>query len=330
MCQYSAVDGFPTQWHFVHLGSRAVGGAGLIMQEATAVSPEGRISHGDLGLWSEKHINEYIKINDFIVSNRCVPGIQLAHAGRKASATRGWEEARSLKKEEGAWTTFAPSAIAFSNKYCVPKKMTLSDIRKVVKDFEKAAHRSIYAGFQVVELHFAHGYLVHEFLSPLSNTRKDKYGGSFENRCRLALEITKAVARVIPDGTPLFVRLSCTDWVEGGWNINDSVKLAKLLKKEGVDLIDCSSGGNISGVNIPVQPGYQVPFASQIKKEAKILTSAVGLITKYKQAEEILNNNYADLVFLGREMLRNPYWAFNAAKKYKESIYYPKQYLRAK
>jgi len=330
MCQYSAVDGFPGEWHFVHYGSRAVAGTGLIIQEATAVSPEGRISYGDLGIWTDDQLVAYKKLTTYISSHNCIPGIQLAHAGRKASATKGWERARSLSKEEGAWKTYAPSAIAFSDKYSAPAEMSEDDIKKIVVDFKQASLRAVLAGYKTIELHFAHGYLVHEFLSPLSNLRIDKYGVSFENRCRLALEITRAVRSVIADVVPLFVRLSCTDWVEGGWNINDSVRLAKLLKEEGVDLIDCSSGGNISSAKIPIAPGYQVPFASQIKKEAEMLTCAVGLITKAAQAEEIISENKADIVLLGREMLRNPYWSLNAAKELNVDAEYPLQYLRAK
>lgn len=331
MCQYSADEnGFPTDWHFVHYGTRAAGGAGLIIQEATAVSPEARISVGDLGIWNDKHINSYKEITGFIASQNCIPGIQLAHAGRKASAAKGWEEPRSLRAEEGGWKTFAPSAIAFSDKYSSPAEMSDDDIKKVIDDFKLASNRAILAGYKIIELHYAHGYLVNEFLSPLSNMRNDMYGGSFENRCRLALEITRAVRSVISDNVPLFVRLSCTDWIDYGWDINDSVRLSKLLKEENVDLIDCSSGGNVVSARIPLSPGYQVPFASQIKMEANILTGAVGLITESSQAEEIISENKADIVLLGREMLRNPYWPFIAAKELNAEIQYPKQYLRAK
>ncbi len=330
MCQYSAVEGFPTQWHTVHYGTRAVGGAGLIIQEATAVCPEGRISSGDLGLWNDEQTYVYKKITNYIISQNCVPGIQLAHAGRKASAHLGWEKEGSKLIEDGGWKTYAPSAVAFSEKYTEPNEMSIDDIEKAKEDFRLAAIRSILAGYKIIELHFAHGYLVHEFLSPLSNFRKDNYGGSFENRCRLPIEITKIVRSVIPEGTPLFVRISSTDWTDGGWSIEDSVAFAKLLKDEGVDLIDCSSGGNVSGAKIPVAQGYQVPFASQIKRESEILTGAVGLITQPEQAEEIINNKHADIVLLGRELLRNPYWTLDAARKLNAEIDYPKQYLRAK
>jgi 2,4-dienoyl-CoA reductase-like NADH-dependent reductase (Old Yellow Enzyme family) len=330
MCQYSAVEGFPTQWHTVHLGTRAVGGAGIVFQEATSVSPEGRISLGDLGIWNDEQTYVYKKITNFISSQKCVPAIQLAHAGRKASASLGWDSAGSIKIEDGGWKTFAPSAVAFSDDYSEPLEMNIDDIKKVVDDFRQAAMRSILAGYKIIELHFAHGYLVHEFLSPLSNFRKDIYGGSFENRCRLAVDITKIVRDVIPQGTPLFARISSTDWAEGGWSIEDSVTLSKMLKESGVDLIDCSSGGNVHNAKIPVAPGYQVSFASQIKREADILTGAVGLITQPEQAEEIISNNHADIVLLAREMLRNPYWPQQAGKKLNADIDYPKQYLRGK
>lgn len=331
MCQYSAdKNGNPMHWHNVHYSSRVIGGAGLIIQEATAVSPKGRISVGDLGIWHDRQIFNYFSSNKYSIKNNCMPGIQLAHAGRKASATKGWEEARSLSKDEGGWRTFAPSPLAFSENYSVPVEMSERNINKLIKDFKSAAKRAINENFLFIELHFAHGYLVHEFLSPLSNKRNDKYGGSFENRCRLALEITRAVRSVMPEVVPLFVRLSCTDWVEGGWDINDTIRLVKLLKEEEVDLIDCSSGGNISNVKIPIAPGYQVPFASQIKKETGILTGAVGLITTTTQAEEILSQNHADIVLLGREMLRNPYWPLKAAKELNVDVEYPLQYLRAK
>ena len=330
MCMYSAVEGFPTQWHTVHLGTRATGGAGLIIQEATSVCPEGRISLGDLGIWNDEQTYVYKKITNFLTSQNCVPGIQLAHAGRKASAHLGWEIDGSTSIEDGGWKTYAPSAVAFSEKYTEPIEMTIDDINKAVEDFRLAAMRSILAGYKVIELHFAHGYLVHEFLSPLSNFRKDNYGGSFENRCRLALDITKTVRDVIPEGVPLFVRISSTDWTDGGWTLEDSVAFAKMLKGEGVDLIDCSSGGNVSGAKIPVAPGYQLPFASKIKRESDILTGAVGLITQPEQAEEIIADTLADLVLLGREVLRSPYWPFEAAKKLNADIDYPKQYLRAR
>ncbi len=330
MCQYSAIEGFPTQWHTVHYGTRAVGGAGMIIQEATSVSPEGRISIGDLGLWNDEQTYVYKKITNFISSRNCVPAIQLAHAGRKASASMGWEKQGSVKIENGGWKTYAPSALAFSDAYSEPLEMTTEDISKVIDDFRNAARRSILAGYKIIELHFAHGYLVSEFLSPLTNLRKDNYGGSFENRCRLAVEITKAVRDVIPEVTPLFVRISSIEWVENGWGIDDSVALTKILKENGIDLIDCSSGGNLNHQKISLAPGYQVPFAEQIKRESSIQTGAVGLLTSPEQCEDILDNNKADLVLLGREMLRNPYWALDAAKTLNADIDYPKQYLRSR
>ncbi len=330
MCQYSGVEGYSAQWHMVHYGARAVGGAGLIVQEATSVSPEGRISLGDLGIWNDEHTYVYKKLTNFLVSQNCVPGIQLAHAGRKASATRGWEETRSLSREEGNWKTYAPSAFPFSDKYSNPAEMNKDDIRKVVTDFKHAAQRAVLAGYKIIELHYAHGYLINEFLSPLTNLRKDEYGGNYENRCKLAIDIVKVVRDVIPDSMPLFARLSCTEWVDGGWNIDDSVQLAKILKDNGVDLIDCSSGGNISDAKIPLAPGYQVPLASKIRKEAEVMTGAVGLITDFNQADKIISNKDADIVLLGREMLRNPYWVLHAAKALNADIEYPNQYLRGK
>jgi 2,4-dienoyl-CoA reductase-like NADH-dependent reductase (Old Yellow Enzyme family) len=330
MCQYSSLDGFPTDWHLVHLGSRAVGGAALVMQEATAVSPEGRISPDDAGIWSESHSESYKKITSFIKSQNAIPGIQLAHAGRKASTYSPWKGRGEIKIEDGGWQTFAPNAEQFSKNYTVPVEMSLNDITKVINDFKTAAKLSVEAGFQVIEIHMAHGYLVHEFLSPLSNQRKDEYGGSLENRCKMANEIAKAIRNVIPDFMPLFVRISSTDWIEGGWDIEQSVIFARGLKEIGVDLIDCSSGGNIEKAKIPVGPGYQVPFSTRIKKDVNILTGGVGLITSAEQAEEIISNGNADIVFLARAMLRDPYWAIHAAKELNVDIEFPKQYLRAK
>jgi 2,4-dienoyl-CoA reductase-like NADH-dependent reductase (Old Yellow Enzyme family) len=331
MCQYSSKDGIPTDWHFVHLGSRAVGGAGLILTEATAVSPEGRISPDDAGIWNEELANAYMRITTFIKSQNSIPGIQLAHAGRKASTFAPWKGNGKVDLEKGGWQTLAPSAIKFADNYPDPKEMNGNDIKLVIDQFSNAAKRSIDAGFEIIELHFAHGYLVHEFLSSISNYRKDKYGGSLENRCRFAIEIAKSVRETIPNGIPLFVRISSTDWVEGGWDIDQSVQLAKWLKDIGVDLIDCSSGGNISKVQIPAGPAYQIPFAEKIKKEVKILTGGVGLITTAEQAEQIIKTEQADIVLLAREMLRDPYWALHAAKKLNVDLNdFPTQYLRAK
>ncbi len=331
MCQYSSNDGIPTDWHLVHLGSRAVGGAGIVFTEATAVSQEGRISPDDAGIWNDVQVNAYKKITSFIKSQKSVPGIQLAHAGRKASTFSPWKGNGKVSIENGGWQTLAPSAIQFGDDYPSPKEMDYKDIKVIIDQFREAAKRSIDAGFDIIELHFAHGYLVHEFLSPISNHRTDNYGGSLENRCRFAIEIVKSVREVIPDATPLFVRISASDWVEGGWDIDQSVQLAKWLKDIVVDLIDCSSGGNVSNAKIPAGPGYQIPFSQRIKKEANILTGGVGFITTAEQADQIINSDQADFVFLAREMLRDPYWALHAAKKLNVELdNFPKQYLRAK
>lgn len=331
MCQYSSYNGIPTDWHIVHLGSRAVGGAGIVFTEATAVSPEGRISPDDLGIWNEEQMNAFKKITLFIKTQNSVPGIQLAHAGRKASTFSPWKGNGKVSIENGGWKTLAPSQIKFEDNYPEPKEMSDNDIQLVVDQFRDSAKRSVKSGFEIIELHFAHGYLVHEFLSPISNRRTDNYGGSLENRCRLAIEIAKSTREVIPDGMTLFVRISSSDWVEGGWDIEQSVQLVKWLKDIGVDLIDCSSGGNVSNAKIPVGPGYQIPFSQRIKQETNILTGGVGLITTAEQAEKIINDEQADLVFLAREMLRDPYWALHAAKILKvELADFPKQYLRAK
>lgn len=330
MCQYSSIDGMPTDWHFVHLGTRAVGGAGLVMMEATAVSPEGRISPDDAGIWSDKHADAYKRITEFIAAQNSVPGIQIAHAGRKASTYSPWKGKGEVIPAEGGWLTMGPSPIPFAEGYPHPKEMTKEDIKMVVQQFKEAAERSIRAGFRLIELHFAHGYLVHEFLSPVSNHRKDEYGGNLENRCRLALEIVKAVRDIIPESMPLFVRISASDWVENGWDIEQSVQLSKWLKDSNTDLIDCSSGGNVSDVKIPIGPGYQVPFAERIKHETGILTGAVGFITSPIQAETIIRTGQSDIILMAKEMLRNPYWPLHAAKELKADIKWPNQYLRAK
>lgn len=330
MCQYSSVDGHATDWHLVHLGSRAVGGAGLIIQEATAVSPEGRISPGDMGLWSDAHIGKLTSIVSFIHQQGSVAGIQLAHAGRKASCREPWNGGKQLKKDEGGWQTVAPSAIAFHETEETPLALDTPGIAKVISDFQHAAERAVKIGYRVLEIHAAHGYLLHEFLSPLSNKRTDAYGGSFENRTRLLLEIVDSIHHVWPSSLPLFVRISATDWTENGWNIHESVQLAGILRAKGVDLIDCSSGGLVPGVKIPVTPGYQVPFAAQVKQEAKILTGAVGLITDANQAEEILKNQQADLIVMARQMLRDPYFPLHAAQELNDNITWPVQYERAK
>lgn len=330
MCQYSATDGFANEWHEMHLGSRAVGGAGLIIQEATAVSPEGRITPGDLGLYNDDQKAELKKIVNIIHQHGSVAGIQLAHAGRKASCDLPWRGGHQLALEEGGWPTVGPSPLPFAASDRPPQELELAGIRKVITDFKKATERSVEIGYKVLEIHAAHGYLINSFLSPLSNHRTDAYGGSFDKRSRLLLEIVDAVKTVWPKNYPLFVRISATDWADGGWTIEDSVQLAHLLKSKGVDLIDCSSGGLVPHVKIPVAPGYQVLFAERIKKETGILTGAVGLITSGKQAEEIVQNNQADLVLIARASLRNPYFPLHAAKELGVEIDWPVQYLRGK
>jgi len=330
MCQYSSEDGFANDWHLVHLGSRAAGGAGLVFSEATAVSAEGRITPSDLGIWKDVHIDLLKRITTFIEKNGAVPGIQLAHAGRKASHHVPWKGSAVLTGEEGAWQTFAPSAIGYKESDPLPKAMTIDDIKKVINDFSDAAKRSMDAGFKIIEIHAAHGYLINEFMSPLSNLRTDEYGGSFENRIRILLEIVSATRKIISNDLPLFVRISATDWVEGGWNEDDSVKLAAILKSKDVDVIDCSTGGNISTQNITPVPLYQVPFAEKIKKETGILTGAVGMITTAQRAEEILTNQQADLILLARQLLREPYFPLHAAKELGIDIPWPEQYDRAK
>lgn len=332
MCEYSAEDGLVNDWHLVHLGSRAVGGAGLVIVEATAVSPEGRISPGDLGIWSDKHVEPLARITRFMQAHGAVPGIQIAHAGRKASAALPWNGGGHLSDEAGGWPTVAPSAIAFGgNLTKVPAALTIEQIAAVQQDFVAAAKRSLAAGFEWLELHSAHGYLSHEFLSPISNHRTDRYGGSFDNRIRFLMETTAAVRAVWPDRLPLTVRLSCTDWVEGGWDLEQSVELSRRLKTAGVDLIDCSSGGTVPDAKIPSSPGYQVPFADRIRREAQLPTAAVGLITEPQQADEIIRRGQADVVLLARELLRDPYWPAHAARVlgHGGAVPPPKQYLRA-
>jgi len=330
MCQYSSVDGFASDWHLVHLGSRAVGGASLIIQEATAVSPEGRITPGDLGIYMDEHVQKLQTITQFIHQTGAVAGIQLAHAGRKASCAIPWNGGKQLIESEGGWETVAPSAIGFNPEDRAPHEMDQQDIVKVISDFKAAAERAVCAGYKVVEIHSAHGYLIHEFLSPLSNYRTDKYGGIFENRIRLLLEIVKAVKSVWLPNHPIFVRISATDWAEGGWNIDEAVRLSEILKTEGVDLIDCSSGGLVPYAKIPAGPGYQVVFSERIKKESGLLTGAVGLITEVPQAEEILRKGQADLILIARASLRNPYFALHAARDLGDDVTWPIQYGRAK
>jgi len=332
MCQYSSEDGAATDWHLVHLGSRAVGGAGLVVAEATAVSPEGRITPGDAGIWSDHHVEPIARINRFVKQHGAVPGIQIAHAGRKASAARPWEGGAHLADNAGGWPTLAPSALAFGGELPkVPRAMTEADIARVQGDFISATKRALAAGCDWLELHSAHGYLSHEFLSPLTNQRTDRYGGGFDNRIRFLLETTRAVRAVWPERLPLAVRISCTDWVPGGWDIEQSIELARRLKAGGVDLIDCSSGGTVPDAKIPVGPGYQVPFAERIRKEAAIATAAVGMITTPAQADEIVRQGRADLVLLAREFLRDPYWPMRAARAlgHPAAVSTPVQYARA-
>lgn len=330
MCQYSAKDGFANDWHLVHLGSRAVGGAGLVFTEAAAVSAEGRISPADIGIWKDEHIPMLQRITTFIEQQGAVPGIQLAHAGRKAGCRAPWEGGMQIPIAEGGWPVLAPSNIPFKETTLPVLGLTPVQIQELLQQFKMATKRALTAGFKVVEIHAAHGYLIHQFLSPMSNQRTDEYGGCFENRIRFLLEVVQAVQEEWPSDFPLFVRISATDWHEQGWHLEDSVALAKHLKQLGVDVIDCSSGGNISHVQIPVGPGYQVPFAAAIKKETGMLTGAVGLITMAAQANEILEQQFADFIFIAREFLRNPYFPMHAAKVLHENTVWPKQYERAK
>jgi 2,4-dienoyl-CoA reductase-like NADH-dependent reductase (Old Yellow Enzyme family) len=330
MCEYSSIDGFANNWHLVHLGSRAVGGAALIFTEAAAVSPEGRITPDDLGIWKDEHIDFLRSIATFLTEHGSIPGIQLAHAGRRASHFSPWKGARALQINEGAWETLAPSAIAYKEWEPLPKEMNKNEIGKVINDFSAAAERGQKAGFEAFEIHGAHGYLINEFLSPLSNKRSDEYGGSFENRIKILLEIVEAVRKIIHDEFPLFVRISATEWIENGWTINDSVKLALILKAKKVDLIDCSSGGNSHQQRIDLKPLYQVPFSEKIKRESGMLTGAVGLITTASEAENILTNGQADLIVIARQFLRDPYFPLHAAKELNVDIPWPVQYERAK
>ncbi len=330
MCEYSSVDGFANDWHLVHLGSRAVGGAGLVLTEAAAVSPEGRITGADLGIYRDEHVAKLREIVTFLHAHGAVAGIQLAHAGRKASCAQPWHGGARVTLADGGWTPVAPSAIPFDPADAAPRALTLHEIGDVIGDFVAATQRSLEAGFRVIELHAAHGYLLHEFLSPLANTRTDAYGGSFENRTRLLRDVSSAVRAVLPDDVPLFVRISATDWAEGGWDLEQSVRLAADLKPLGVDLIDVSSGAAVMHQKIAIGPGYQVPFAERIRADAGIPTGAVGLITEATQANEVLVEGRADLVFLARELLRDPYWPLHAASVLGAEIEWPVQYVRAK
>ncbi|HKL71036.1 MAG TPA: NADH:flavin oxidoreductase/NADH oxidase [Marinilabiliaceae bacterium] len=330
MCQYSSENGMANDWHLVHLGSRAVGGAGLVFTEAVAVTPEGRISPSDLGIWLDEHIEPLKRITSFIKSQGVSSGIQLAHAGRKASTLPLWEGGKQLNPNKGGWQTVAPTAIAFYEDDVAPVELSVQEIQDIISSFVHAAKRSVSAGFDVIEIHAAHGYLLNQFISPLTNKREDKYGGSFENRTRLLIEVTKGIRSLLPETMPLFVRISAEEWAAGGHTLKESVEVAKLLKANGADLIDCSSGGVVKEQKVSATVNYQVPFAEKIKKEVGIATGAVGLITDAHQAEDILKKGQADLIFIGREMLRNPYFPLLESEKLKTNLAWPKQYERGK
>jgi 2,4-dienoyl-CoA reductase-like NADH-dependent reductase (Old Yellow Enzyme family) len=330
MCMYSYMDGFSNDWQVIHLGARAVGGAGLILAEATAVEPIGRITPYDVGIWSDAHIEPLTHVTRAIKENGAVAGIQIAHAGRKAGSKRPWNIGKPNPPDElPSWQGVAPSPIAFSDEYAVPHELSAEEIHQIQNSFRAAAARALAAGFEWLEIHAAHGYLLHSFYSPLSNQRSDEYGGSFENRIRFLLETVRAVREVWDERLPLTVRISGTDWMAGGWNVDDSVDLARCLKAEGIDLIDCSSGGGTAQAKIPAGPGYQVPISESVRHAADIPTATVGLITAPEQADEIIRNGRADLVLLGREMLRDPYWALHAAQRLKQPAPIPLQYLRS-
>jgi 2,4-dienoyl-CoA reductase-like NADH-dependent reductase (Old Yellow Enzyme family) len=329
MCEYSATDGFANDWHLVHLGARAQGGAGLVIVEATGVTPEGRISDGDLGIWRDEQIPALKRIADFIHSQGAIAAIQLAHAGRKGSMTDQFTGERLLLPSEGGWQPVAPSAIAFSPSYAVPAALDQAGIDAVIEAFRQATQRALTAGFDLVEIHAAHGYLLHQFLSPLANQRTDSYGGSFENRTRLVLQVVDTVRAAWPAHLPVLIRISATDWADGGWNAEESVQLARLFRERGVDLVDVSSGGMVPNAQIPVGPGFQVKFAARIRREAGIPTAAVGFITDPAQANDIVAKGEADIVLLARELLRNPYWPVHAAAALDQPASWPPQYLRA-
>lgn len=330
MCQYSADGGLPNEWHRVHYGTRAVGGAALVMVEATAVCPEGRITPRDLGIWSDAHAKAFEPITEFIRAQGAVPAIQIAHAGRKASCAEPWNGGKFLPVGSGGWQTVAPSAIPVTPAHGTPHALTLDEVDEIVELFAAAARRALVAGFEIAEVHCAHGYLLNAFLSPLSNRREDDYGGAFENRCRLPLRVAQTIRDLWPAQWPVFVRISATDWVENGWDLEQSIAFAKLLKAIGIDLIDCSSGGLILDAKIPAAPGYQVPFAAGVRAGAGIATGTVGLITAPEQAEQILVDDQADLIFLARELLRDPYWPLRAARELGVDLPWPDQYARAK
>jgi 2,4-dienoyl-CoA reductase-like NADH-dependent reductase (Old Yellow Enzyme family) len=330
MCQYSCRDGIVGDWHLVHLGSRAVGGAGLVVAEATAVADIGRISPADTGIWKDEQIEPWRRIARFVAEHGAVPGIQLAHAGWKASTAEPWKGGKQVLPENGGWQPLGVGDKPFTEGYPKPRAMTTADLDNVCRQWREATHRALEAGFKFIEIHSAHGYLLHTFLSPISNQRTDEYGGSFENRTRLLLRVAAEVRKAMPAELPLAVRLSCTDWTEGGWSIEDCVRLAPLLREAGVDIIDCSSGGAVPGAKIPIGPGYQTEFAAAIRQRAKMPTIAVGMITDPRQAETILVTGQADMVFLAREFLRDPYWPAHAAQILGAPITFaPSQYLRA-
>ena len=329
MCQYSSVDGFSNDWHVVHLGTRAVGGAALVLTEATAVTAGGRISPQDLGLYDDRHVEGLARCVRVIHDQQSLAGTQLAHAGRKASTARPWEGGGAIAADQGGWEPIGPTVTPFTDTYPTPRAATTSEIAAIVASFTRAAERALEAGFDVIELHAAHGYLIHEFLSPLVNTRTDEYGGSFDNRARLCLEIGDAVRAVWPERLPLLVRLSATDWKAGGWDVDQAVELARRLRGRGVDLVDCSSGGAVHDQQITVGPGYQVPFAERIRRDAGVPTGAVGMITRAEQADAIISHGQADVVLLARELLRDPYWPLHAADQLGQKVPWPPQYLRA-
>lgn len=329
MCMYSSEDGFANEWHHVHLGQYALGGAGIVVTEATAVEAIGRISPDDLGLYKDEHVEELSKITKFIKGQGAIPGTQLAHAGRKASMASGWKGGKLVAEQQGGWIPEAPSAEAFSPEYGTPTALSIDGIRRIVSAFRDAAKRALAAGFELIELHGAHGYLIHEFLSPASNKRTDSYGGTFENRTRFVLEVIDATREVWPERLPLFLRLSATEWSEGGWTLEETIRLSAIVKSRGIDLIDCSSGGNIPGIKIPIGPGYQTPLAESVRKGSGILTGAVGLITSPAQADHIVRTGQADVVFLARELLRDPYFPRRAAKELGHEMKAPNQYARA-
>jgi 2,4-dienoyl-CoA reductase-like NADH-dependent reductase (Old Yellow Enzyme family) len=329
MCQYSCVDGVATDWHLIHLGSRAVGGAALVFTEAAAVTADGRISPWDLGTYDDRHVEPLARIVRFVRGQGAAAGIQLAHAGRKASTGRPWEGTRAVAPEDGGWQPLGPTEERFADTYPAPRAATAADLAAVVSSFRTAATRARAAGFEVAEIHAAHGYLIHQFLSPLVNTRRDEYGGSYDNRVRLCLQVADAVRSAWPDHLPVFARISCSDWKEGGWDLEQSVELARRLRASGVDLVDCSSGGAVPDAPIPAGPGYQVPFAERIRREAGIATGAVGLITDPAQADTIVRSGQADCVLLARELLRHPYWPLDAARQLGHALPWPPQYARA-